>query len=81
MKAIQQYGGLGLMVLSFPFFMFAVAVWIGGLVPAANPFRLFSGTTFWQTLQEMGTFRQVLVALVPGLVLWGLGLSLIRRAG
>ncbi len=79
MKAVLQMTGLGLMVLSLPFFLFALAIWIGGLIPAANPLRLFQGTAFWAALQEAGTFRQVLVALIPGAVLWGTGFALIRR--
>ncbi len=79
MKAVLQITGLGLMVLSLPFFLFALAVWIGGLFPAANPFRLFQGTAFWAALEDLGTFRQVLVALIPGLVLSLGGMTLIRR--
>ena len=79
MKSILQMTGLGLMVLSLPFFLFALAVWIGGLIPAANPLRVFHGTAFWAALEDAGTFHQVLVALIPGLVLSLGGMTLIRR--
>ena len=80
MKQVQTILGLGLLCLALPFFLFALAVWIGGLVPSANPLRLFQGTAFWAALQDVGTFRQVLVALIPGALLWAGGFALIRRA-
>ena len=79
MRAAVQMVGLGLMVLSLPFFLFAIAVWIGGLIPAVNPLRAFQGTGFWAALQEAGTFRQVLVALIPGFILAFGGMTLIRK--
>ena len=80
MRSVQQIVGLGLISFSLPFFLFALSVWIGGLVPSANPLRLFQGTAFWAALQDVGTFRQVLVALIPGALLWAGGFALIRRA-
>lgn len=80
MRSLLQMSGLALMGLSLPFFLFALAVWIGGLFPSANPLRLFQGTAFWAALQDVGTFRQVLVALTPGAVMWVTGFTMIRRA-
>ena len=80
MRSVQQIVGLGLISFSLPFFLFALAVWIGGVVPSANPLRLFQGTAFWDAMQEVGTFRQVLVAMIPGAILWVAGFTMIRRA-
>ena len=80
MRSVQQIVGLGLMSLSLPFLLCALAVWIGGLFPSANPLRLFQDTAFWAALQDVGTFHQVLVALIPGALLWATGFALIRKA-